>query len=395
MTRIRILNVITHFALGGATEVVLTNCRIADSAQFETAILCGKTAGDEQSLLDEAVASGVPVHVVPSLRRAMSPVHEVRAYKDLVKWFRANRWDIVHTNGSKAGIIGRLAAAKAGVPVIVHTVFGWGHHDHMPAAMRRMFVALERRAARVTDRIITVSDANRLKGLADRIGVPDQYSVIYNAIDINKFRAVTVDRDALRQDLGIPASATVIGTVSRVAPQKAPEDFLKVARKVCSIRPEVHFVFVGGGPREREFRRDIEKLGLSNRVHALGYRNDVPQLLRTFDVFLLTSLWEGLPLVIPQAMCANLPTVATNVDGTPEVVQEGKTGFLADAHDVETLARRCVQLVDDPGLRACFAARTFDSVYPAFCDMEMVRRTGVVYRECHERKVLNGVVPAK
>lgn len=385
MARLKVLSVITHFAVGGATETVLTNCRLADPERFETAILSGRTAHDEEDLVSSARNMGVQVHILDSLQRAMRPDRDYRAYHDLVRWFHENHWDVVHTNGSKAGILGRLAAAKAGVPAIVHTVFGWGHHDHMSRATRQTIVALERRAARVTDRLITVSHANRAKGLADNIGTPDQYSVIYNAIDVPRFRDVPVTRREMRAKLGIAPDAPVVGTVSRLAPQKAPMDFLTVAELVRKSIPEVKFVFVGGGPMQPEFDAAVRARKLDDTILFLGYRNDVPELLRAFDVFLLTSLWEGLPLVIPQASCAAIPSVATAVDGTPEVVVDNETGFLASPHDCAAMAERVIQLLHDQELRERLGQTALERVYPAFCQHEMARQTEAVYEECYAR----------
>lgn len=381
MDRIRVLNVITHFALGGATETVLTTCRYADTERFETAVLCGQTPDKERSLLDAATDGGIPVHILPSLGRSIQPLREIRAYREMVTWLQKHPWDVVHTSGSKAGILGRLAAHRAGVPTIYHTVFGWGHHEHMRPAIRQFYIALERRAARVTTKIITVSNANREKGLRDGIGRPNQYEVVYNGIDIARHRSVVVDRDALRSSLGIPVNAPVVGTVSRLAPQKAPEDFLRVAALVHAKMPAAHFVFVGGGPMQEEFEAGIREHRLESVVHFLGYRKDVPELLRTFDVFLLTSLWEGLPMVVPQAMCASLPCVATSVDGTPEAVLEGRTGYLAPPRDVEGLANSTLRLLGDEGLRRRMGRTALERVEPLFCERAMVRRIETLYQE--------------
>ena len=392
MRRLRVLQVITHFAVGGATETVLTVCRQLNPAQFDTAILCGKTALNEQTLLQEAISSGIPVHEVPSLRRALAPAWEMRAFQDLVQWFKENSYDIVHTNGSKAGILGRLAAAKAGVPVIIHTVFGWGHHAHMNPASLFFYRALERRAACVSDCLVTVSEANRAKGLADKIGTTDQYEVVYNGIEIARYRDISVDSESLRRTLNIPAGTPVIGTVSRLAPQKAPMDFLEVASLVHLRCPEIRFVFVGGGPMQAEFEQALTAKNLQGVVHFLGYRQDVPALLRCFDVFLLTSLWEGLPMVILQAMCAALPTVATAVDGTPEVVIPDETGFLAAPHDCAAMADHILTLLKQPELRAQMGANARNRIDLMFSDHTMIRRIEEIYLACAERKGLTGTL---
>lgn len=383
MSRIRVLHLITHLAVGGATENTLTTCRYASPERFESAVLSGQTANDEASLTEFAEKHQIPVHILPSLRRSVHPLRELQAYRDLIAWFRAHPWDVLHTHGSKAGVLGRLAAAKAGVPVIIHTVHGWGHHAHMNPWVRRLYILLERRAAKVSAKIIVVAKANGEKGLADRIGTPEQYTVIRSGIDIARYRDVEVDTQALRCEIGVSPHAPVIGTVSRLAAQKAPEDFLKVAEIVHQRCPEARFVFVGGGPMQAEFQAGIAALGLKETVINLGYRQDIPRLLRLFDVFLLTSLWEGLPRVFPQAMCAGLPIVATEVDGASEAVLEGKTGFLAKPRDCALMAERVLQLLGDETLRREMGRNALEYVYPTFCDREMVRQIERVYLECY------------
>jgi glycosyltransferase involved in cell wall biosynthesis len=378
----KVLHPITHLGVGGATENTLTTCLRTDPARFSSAVLCGLAPDVEKNMEAEAAAGGIEVHVQPSLRRAMHPARDLRAYRELVSWLRKNPVDIVHTHTSKAGIVGRLAAARAGVPVIIHTAHGWGHHNHMHPLKRSLYIALERRAARVTQKIIAVSQSSAERGIADGIGTRDQYTVIHSGIDLARYRNVRVDARALRSSLGIPDGAPVVGTVSRLTPQKAPEDFITVAAMVRQHRPDVRFVFVGGGPDEAAFKEGMREAKLEGTVLPLGYRDDVPQLLRIMDVFMLTSLWEGLPRVFPQAMCASLPVVATRVDGAPEAVVHGSTGFLVAPRDCSAMACFILQLIEDEGLRQSMGQSGYRRVDPDFCDRAMVRRIEEIYDSC-------------
>jgi glycosyltransferase involved in cell wall biosynthesis len=374
-----VLHIITHLAVGGATENTLTTCRLSNPDRIETAVLSGATSAQEAALANLAEEWGVTVYPFPSLVRSIRPGADLHAYYEMAKWLRRENWDVVHTHGSKAGIIGRLAAKKAGVPVIIHTVHGWGHHDRQHPASRALLIAAERRAARITDKLIVVADANREKGLGDSIGKFEQYTTIHSGIDIARYRDVRVDREALRASLGIPANALVVGTVSRLAEQKAPWDFVKMAALVNARRPDVHFVFVGGGPMQAQFEAEVRAAGLEKVVHLAGYRNDIPEILRTFDIFALSSLWEGLPRVFAQAMCASLPIVATRVDGAPEAVYEGENGFLTAPGEPDQLAERALRLLEDAALRHAMGSRGFEIVDPAFSDREMVRQIEEVY----------------
>jgi glycosyltransferase involved in cell wall biosynthesis len=386
MQRLRVLHPITQLAVGGASENTITTCRYTDAERFESVILSGRIEATEDHLIDHAEVAGVPVRSLSSLRRPIRPHKDLPAFRDLRKFLRRERWDIIHTHGSKAGILGRLAAAQVSVPVIIHTAHGWGHHNHMGSGMRALIIALERRAARVTHKLIAVSQSTLERGLQDGIGRREQYVVIHSGIDLAAYRDVSADKRSVREKLCIPPDAPVIGTVSRLSAQKAPQDFLKVASLVHARCPQARFVYVGGGPLEPEFQAGIQSLGLQKVVHDLGYRYDVPELLRAFDVFLLTSLWEGLPRVFAQSMCASLPIVATRVDGAPEAVEHGQTGYLVEPRDCEGMARHIGELIGDPEKRQRMGSRGLERVHPLFCDRHMVKQIEEVYLECWQKQ---------
>jgi glycosyltransferase involved in cell wall biosynthesis len=307
----------------------------------------------------------------------------------MVHWLRAHPMDVIHTHGSKAGVLGRLAASKAGVPVIVHTVHGWGHHARQHPLVHGFYVAAERRAALVTDRLIVVADSDRERGLVDGIGTPNLYQTVRPGIDLPRFRDVAADPCAAKAALGLPPNALVVGTVSRLAAQKAPLDFVRMAAIVHARRPDVHFVFVGGGPLAGIVADAVCAAGLTNVVHLLGYREDVPQLLRALDVFVLNSLWEGLPAVFAQAMCAALPLVATHAGGASEAIVEGENGFLTAPGDPDALAARVLSLLDDPNLRRKMGARGLSLVDPLFSEERMVHQIEALYlRLVHEKGLL-------
>lgn len=379
MQRLRVLHIITNLAVGGASETAIAHCRLADPDRIEASILCGAASPGEPTLVESAMGDGVKVEIFDGLKHALNPIADWRASHALRSWLRINRVDVVHTHGSKAGVLGRIAASKASVPAIIHTVHGWGHHSFQHPLMRRILIEAERKAALVTNHMIAVSQVNVNTGLEDGIGLPEQYSVIPSGIPIEKFRDVSVDSQSMRSELGIPHHAVVIGTVGRLAPQKAPQNFVSMAAIIAAEVPNSHFIWAGGGPLEHAFLDQIERCGLQGRIHYLGYRDDVPQLLRVFDVFVLTSLWEGLPRVFPQAMCAQLPIVATRVDGAAEAIDHGITGFLVDPGDSKTQSEYVVQLLNDPELRVSMGNEGLRRVDPKFSEVAMARAVEQIY----------------
>jgi glycosyltransferase involved in cell wall biosynthesis len=346
--RLRVLHVITRMIVGGAQENTMLSCALIDPERYESTLLTGPETGVEGELHSESIARGVTLWVEPSLVRRLSPWHDLVATIRLTRIMRRGRFDIVHTHSSKAGIVGRIAAWLARVPVVIHTVHGWGFNRHQPPHIYALYVGLERFCARLSPVLIVVGIPNRDEGLALGIGRPGQYRLIRSGIEIESYRDVTLSREAARARLSLPDDAFVIGSIGRLGEQKSPLDLFRAFVRVAAARPETHLVYVGDGPQRGELVTAIRDAGLAGRVHLTGLRRDVPELLRAFDVFALASRWEGLPRVFPQAMAAGLPIVATRVDGAPDAVIPGETGWLVEVGDTDGLAARLTALAADP-----------------------------------------------
>lgn len=338
-----------------------------DKRRFQVEVISGPQTGSEGSLIEEVRQRGVDLTILPELVRQVSPVNDLRALIKLTRRMRARGYGIVHTHSSKAGVIGRLAARLANVPIIVHTVHGWSFHEHMSPWVKSTYILLERLAASFTDAIIVVAKADIEKGRRAGIGHPDQYHLIRSAIPLEAFDPEKVDGQAVRRKLGIPADALVLGNVGRFSAQKNPLDWVRVASIVARELPECHFLLVGDGPLRAEVEAMISARGLSDRTTLTGLRRDVADMLAAMDVFLLTSLWEGLPRVIPQAMAMGVPEVSSRADGTAEAIEDGGSGYLCPAGDLDCLAARCVELLRNAEQRnamgACgraYALREFD-----------------------------------
>jgi glycosyltransferase involved in cell wall biosynthesis len=351
MSRVRVLHAITRLIVGGAQENTMLTAALLDPARYAVEIVSGPQTGPEGSLIPEVRARGIRLTILPSLVRQVNPLRDAVALVALVRLVRRGRYDIVHTHSSKAGILGRWAARLAGVPIIVHTVHGWGHHDRQHPLVRRAYILLERITHRITDRLIVVSPRNTERGLADGIATPEKYVTIRSGIELDRFRLPSRPPEVVRAELGVPLESLVVGTVTRLSPQKAPLDFVAAAAQVAAQRQDVHFVIVGDGPLRAEVEAQLTALGLTGRVHLTGLRRDVPDLLHSFDIFVLTSLWEGLPRVLPQAMAAGLPVVTTAVDGTVEAVTDGLNGFLTPPGAPAAVASAVLCLLDDAALR--------------------------------------------
>ncbi|MDQ7008119.1 MAG: glycosyltransferase family 4 protein [Acidobacteriota bacterium] len=378
MRRLKVAHLITQLELGGAQQNTLYTVAHLDRDRFEPILVAG--SGGLLEAQARAV-EGLHFETCPHLARPVAPGRDLLALADLRRRLQRLAPQIVHTHSSKAGILGRLAAVLAGVPIIVHTVHGWGFTPLQSILGQRIFVSLERFAAQLSTQLVAVSRANALEGQRRKIAAAEAFEVIYSGIEIDRFETVAEDetiRRRARQALGLPAEAPLAGMIACLKPQKAPLDYVLVAERVRREVPGAHFLLAGDGELRAAVEAEVGSRGLEGRFHLLGWRRDPEQVLAAIDVLVLTSRHEGLPRVIPEAMAAGRPVVVTAVDGSPEAVEEGETGFLAEAGDVERLARGVTALLADPRRARAMGRRARRRVEAWDIDT-MVRRQESLY----------------
>ena len=341
-----VCHIITKLELGGAQRNTLFTVAHLNPAKYRRILISG-----EPGILDEDARAlpGVEWHQEPSLIRDVNPFKDSRALWTLTKLLKQLRPTIVHTHSSKAGILGRLAAGYAEVPIVVHSIHGYGFTRYQSLLHRHVLLWAERMASRRTTRWFAVSEANRREGIAVRLFTPDQCVVIRSGVDLEAIRQTRVDVPNKKRELGLDPLRPVVGTVAALKPQKAPLDFVRMAARVHHVRPDIQFVMVGDGELRDAVESEGKRCGLSSVLHLLGCRRDVAEVLRCLDVFSLTSLWEGLPRVYLEALASGVPIVGTRVDGAEEVIREGVNGYLLDPGDVEGLASRVLHVLANKG----------------------------------------------
>jgi glycosyltransferase involved in cell wall biosynthesis len=345
---IPILHLITRLIVGGAQENTMYTAALLDKSQFKVQILSGRQTGSEGSIIEEIEELGISLVIFPDMLRQINPVKDLRCLWNLTQFIKKGNYQIVHTHSSKAGIIGRMAAWLAKTPIIIHTVHGWSFHDYMSPLNRQIYIQLERWMANFTDAFIAVTNQDIKKGLEAKIGRSEQYHLIRSSIPLDDFEPTTFDKQIIRDQLGIPNDKIVIGNVGRFSAQKNPLDWVRIAGQISNTCPNVFFLLVGDGPLRGEVEAEIFNQGIQAKTILTGLRRDVARMLSAMDIFLLTSLWEGLPRVIPQAMAMQIPIVANRADGTTEAVRDGISGFLCEPGDLEKASQYCVELVNNP-----------------------------------------------
>jgi glycosyltransferase involved in cell wall biosynthesis len=276
----------------------------------------------------------------------------------IARQLRSLQPEIVHTFLLTASLYGRLGAIIAGVPIVIGTEVNIYEHKQPHHALA------ERLLMRGTDRVIVSAESVRDFYVRQVHATPAKVDVIYNAVDWSQLQTTT-GREAMRSSLGVPAAAPLGGIIARLTEQKAHRHLFDAMASTPELG-SLHLLVVGDGNLREELRRQVEQLGLSSRVYFLGARRDLGNLLGAIDVFVMPSLWEGLPLSMVLAMGAGLPVVATRVAGIPEVVQDGVTGILVAPADVPALGSALARLVADPALRQTMGAAASAFVRPRF-----------------------------
>ena len=335
------MHIITRMILGGAQENTLYTCTgLLSSGEWQVDLVTGPAEGPEGELIDQARAAGVPVTVVDCMQRNLSPFADWATYRRVKALIRERRPTIVHTHSSKAGFLGRLAARRLRVPVIIHTIHGLPFHPYERWWRNRLYITAERMAARRCDRIICVAEAMQRQALAAGVGRPEQYSVIHSGMETGTFGAPELDGAAVRRELGIPGEALVIGKIARLFELKGHEDVLRAAPRLVEKAPDSRLLFVGDGILRESLERLAAELGVADRVTFAGLvpASRIPEMVAAMDLVVHASYREGLARVLPQALISRVPVVSYDVDGAPEVVVPDETGILVRPGDIEGLA---------------------------------------------------------
>lgn len=388
MKKFRVAHVITRLCKGGAQENTFHTVRLSNRERFDTDLISGYTRGSEGSIEETVRATGIEILREPALVRQVAPLCDCAALLRLTRLFRQKQYHIVHTHTSKAGFVGRLAAKRAGVPIIVHTPHGNVFDGYFSRPVTRVFVWMERCAARATDRIIELTPKGIEAHLAQKIGRLEQFVTVFSGIDLSPYDGAIERRAETRKALGVGPGDFLVGAVGRLEPVKGFAHFVSAARLIADTVPEARFVLAGQGSLEQELRRQAADLG--NRFQFLGPRDDVPELMAAMDVFVLTSVNEGMGRVLLEAGAAGTPSVATAVGGVPDVIDDGRTGILVPSRNPKAVADTVCRLAHDLGLRRDMARAARARVVPAYGIERMVERIEMLYEELIRERGLDG-----
>jgi glycosyltransferase involved in cell wall biosynthesis len=414
---LKIVHIITRLILGGAQENTLITCRLLAERGHEVTLITGPALGPEGQLFDQTKGQKYRTIVVEEMRRAILPTKDYASYGKIKSLLRELKPDIVHTHSAKAGIVGRFAAwslkgeweprgkgvpplRPAGIlpaeeeqgqdalatrrPGVVHTLHGLSFHPYQGVWSNRLYIAVEKAAARRTDYFISVADAMTEQNKAAGIGVDKPYVTAYSAIEEEQF-LTPIPQDKLqkfRRRHDIPNEAVVLVTIARLFMLKGHDYIIESAAELSKRFPNAIWLFVGDGNLAEVYKEQIRRLGLADRFRFTGLipPDQVPLAIQASDILVHPSLREGLARTLPQAMLCARPAISFDVDGAREVVNE-TTGRLIEPKNVPQLIEACAELIADKTLRERLGQAGRESVRTKFAPDVMVDTIEKVYAQ--------------
>ncbi|MBQ3834246.1 MAG: glycosyltransferase family 4 protein [Elusimicrobia bacterium] len=365
--------IITKLELGGAQKIALSLCKNIDKNKFKTVLICGCGG-----ILDDEARRDTQVFFVKDLIRELNPIKDLKAFFTIYKILKREKPDIVHTHSSKAGILGRIAAKLTGTKCIIHAIHGFAFNDYQSKLKKYFYIFLEKICAKISDILIVECEQTKLKGLKYNIGTEKQYKKINLGVDLSEFTNYSQGKK-LRKELSIKDDEILVSTVGPFKPQKNLSDFIKIASCVTKSNKKIKFAIAGDGDLRKDLEKLIKDLNLENSVFLLGWRRDIPNILYSSDIFLMTSLWEGMPVVSINALYCGLPMVVNAVDGQIDLINDGINGYLIKPFDINNAAKKVLLLASDKTLREKISSKAKTTIDETYSTKHMITQHEELY----------------
>ena len=341
-SKIKILHVITHLPIGGAQDNTLYTVELLDKEKYDISLCCNL----DGELVERAKKiEAVKLFDIPFLCREVSPYRDISAFLSLYKLFKKEDFTIIHTHSSKAGLLARLAAVLNKTPIVIHTIHGFAFNDFMNALKKNFFIYVEKLLAKWTDVLITVSNLNKKKIIDLNIAHENKIKNIYSGIDLSLF--TNKRNDDFRKELNLENDHLLLGSVGRLSDQKDPITMIEAFGIISKPFPNAHLALVGDGELKGKILEKIDKLKLNGKVHLIGNKNNPWSVYHSMDLFIMSSIYEGLGRSITEALSCGVPVVCTDVEGVPEIVRDNITGILVPPKDANKLADGIIRTLND------------------------------------------------
>ena len=388
LKKTRVIHIITRLDKGGSAETTLLIVSLMNHEKYDVFLAHGLSLESRMSIMEKeavsldmslAEAKGVSLFALPSLVRRLSFKNDLLAFISIYRLIKRIKPHIVHTHTSKAGVLGRLAACLAGVPIIIHTPHGHVFHSYYGPIMTKIFVFTEKILSFITDKITALTNREREEHLEEGIASIEKYVIIHSGVMLDRLMNMSVDIEAGKKEYGIPQDCNVIGVIGRLVPIKGHKYLVSAAKKIVKEFSNTVFVFVGDGYLNASLERQAESIGVRKNIIFTGWRKDAAEILNLFDILVFPSLNEGMGKVLVEGMALGKPIVASSVGGIIDLVRNGENGILVPPGDSDALGNAILQLIKNRNLAEELGKNGKAKVYPEFDVSVMVKEIDDLY----------------
>lgn len=388
-TNKKILHIITLFSVGGATENTLFTVNGLIKKGYKVDIVTGPHISSEGSMFETASKLNVPVLTFTNLRRAISPLKDLIVFFQLAFFIKKNKYDIVHTHSTKAGVIGRIAAWLVGTPIIIHHNHANPYHRFQNWFVRTSYKKIEKYAAFFCHKIVSVTHTIVDEMVRDKLAPREKFVVIRSGFDVDKFKNYNApNRSEIRKKFNLSEDDIVIGKIARLSVVKGHIYLLKAFEIVCRKIPKVKLLLVGNGENKSKLEEFINERKLNDKVLFTGLiqPDDMPSVISILDIVVHTALLEGLPRVFTQSMLMGKPIISFDLDGAHEVIEDGKNGYLVEPKNIDMLADRICDLAGNLSKARIFGTYARNNIKDDFSIEAMVENNHKLYQELLREK---------
>ncbi len=388
LQKTKIVHIITRLDKGGSAETTLQVVSLLSREKYEVFLAHGLSLESnmgvtEQEVLERdlslAEKKGLRVFSIPSLVRRLSLKNDLLAFISIYRLIKRIKPHIVHTHTSKAGVLGRLAACLARVPIIIHTPHGHVFHSYYGYILTKIIVFVERILSFMTDKITALTDRERDEHLEQGIASIEKYVIIHSGVRLQQIMNMNIDVETGKKEFDIPQNSNVIGVVGRLVPIKGHKYLVSAAKRIIKEFDNTVFVFVGDGYLETRLKEQAESLGVRKNIIFTGWRGDVIEVLDLFDILVLPSLNEGMGKVLIEGMALGKPIVASSVGGIIDLVKNGDNGILVPPRDSDALAEAILKLIRNKNLAQKLGENGKAKVYPEYDTLVMISQIEDLY----------------
>jgi len=387
--KIKIAHIIARMITGGADENTLFTVQGLNKDRYEVDLLIGEEF--DKNILNKVKNNNFNIIKIKGLKGKLNFLYDPIILLKLIKLLKINHYDIVHTHTTKAGILGRIASRIAGVPVIIHGLHGSTFQAFNSGLLNWLLFLLERLTSKFTDAYVSVSEMLSEKYVEKGIGEKEKYYTVYSGMRLDKFYNIkkNIDYEKKQRELGINPRHFVIGNVARMEMRKGHKFLLDAFKKVTLERKDypLKLLIIGEGEDREKLENYTKELNLEDKVIFAGYREDVEELMAIMNIFVLTSLREGLPRVLVQAAAVGIPLIAFNVDGVSEIIKDNQNGFLIRPGDVKQLTNRIIKYIDNKDLVLLHGQRGREFIKDKWSIEDMVDKIDKIYQDLIQEKI--------